>query len=198
MASYTWDKSGWVRVQGQSDREHELLNGILYFRGRHDAEGRYRIHEIYIDASDGNPLTMEDLRRVQLYIHEAVANDTPELRRKPTLGPDLSGRMKRLFSKAPTIVSGFAGKPMPEAMLRNPGPDRDNGFRLTEGPGADGLTIDFLTKVADAYRAAMARGERPNVTISEDTRYGRRTVESWVVKARARGLLAPGRKGVAG
>lgn len=71
-------------------------------------------------------------------------------------------------------------------------------YRLSEGPGSDGLTDDFLGQVARAYAAAMARGERPNVAMAEQTGYPVRTVQRWVYTARQRGIMQRGEKGRAG
>jgi hypothetical protein len=70
-------------------------------------------------------------------------------------------------------------------------------FRLKSGPTA-GLTDDFLREVARAYMGAMAREERPNVAIAEQTGYPIKTVQRWVYTARQRGIMPRGKKGSAG
>lgn len=74
----------------------------------------------------------------------------------------------------------------------------DAAFRLTSGPSGGRLDEDFMRDLARAYRAAIARGESPNKAIARDSGYERRTVESWVYRARRRGFLPPARKGAAG
>ena len=73
----------------------------------------------------------------------------------------------------------------------------DYSFRLGAGPEDTGLTDEFLEDVSHAYRAAVARGERPNRALAEQLGdgYSKRTVERWVYLARQRGLLASSRKG---
>ena len=70
----------------------------------------------------------------------------------------------------------------------------DDDFGLDAGP-VDGLTDDFLGNVARAYVAAVARGERPNVAISEQTGYPLKSVQRWVYTARQRGIMPRGSKG---
>ena len=73
-----------------------------------------------------------------------------------------------------------------------------NETRLTPASPADGLTDEFLGQVAAAYRAAVARGERPNKALAEQSGYPPRTAERWVYLARKKGLLAPTRPGSVG
>lgn len=73
----------------------------------------------------------------------------------------------------------------------------DREFRLESGP-AEGLTDDFLRGVAKAYEAAVLRGEKPNVAISEQTGYPLRSVQRWVYTARQRRIIPPGKPGKAG
>lgn len=78
----------------------------------------------------------------------------------------------------------------------------DREFRLTEGP-KEGLTDEFLTSVARAYRAALARGERPNASIRDQlggpqNGVSLKTVQRWVYTARQRKIMDPaGRRGKA-
>jgi hypothetical protein len=53
------------------------------------------------------------------------------------------------------------------------------------------LTDAFLTDVARAYEAAIARGLPPAVAIAEQVRVEQKTVQSWIYKARKRGLVPP-------
>ncbi len=54
-----------------------------------------------------------------------------------------------------------------------------------------GLTDEFLVDVARAYRAAVEQRLSPAKALAEVAGVERRTVESWVYKARKRGLMAP-------
>jgi hypothetical protein len=203
MAGYQTHGSGWVRLYGQSDRPNELLPGILYFRGSPDSEGRYRIRELYLDATDSDPITGETLRGIPIWQLESELNLRMAVEHRPrkSAGPDLSGRMRRLFSKFGFVTSydPMSDAPHGKPMLALPASeDEGQEYRLTEGPGADGLSDAFLERVAKAYRAAVARGDRPNREIAASSGHGIRTVESWVAKARTRNILSKGRKGVAG
>ena len=76
-----------------------------------------------------------------------------------------------------------------------------HGIRPTaqRRPGRRGHDDDHYRKVADAYKALIAKGETaPNKWIAEDWGYSRNTVAGWVRKARQLGFLAPARKGRAG
>jgi hypothetical protein len=73
----------------------------------------------------------------------------------------------------------------------------DTSYRLERGPD-DGLTNEFLSTIARAYNAAIARGESPCKAIAGQTGHGKRTVERWVYTARQRGIMPRGRKGVSG
>lgn len=54
-----------------------------------------------------------------------------------------------------------------------------------------GLTYEFLQDVGRAYRAAVEQRLPPAKTLAEVAGVERRTVESWVYKARKRGIMAP-------
>lgn len=71
-------------------------------------------------------------------------------------------------------------------------------FRLKTGPGVDGLTDEFLARVARAYASAVARGEQPNASIRDQVGAPLKTVQRWVYTARQRGIMPAGRKGAVG
>jgi hypothetical protein len=93
--------------------------------------------------------------------------------------------------------------PEPERVLLKPSRTqwkniRDSeDYQLSTGP-TDGLTDDFLCDVSRAYAAALARGERPNVAISEQVGHPVKTVQRWVYLARQRGIMPRGRQGAPG
>jgi hypothetical protein len=58
----------------------------------------------------------------------------------------------------------------------------------------NGLTDAFLGDVARAYRASVARRMPPAKTLAALAGVDRRTVESWVYKARKRGIMPPATK----
>jgi hypothetical protein len=86
---------------------------------------------------------------------------------------------------------------VPKARREDDEVDVEQEFRLEHGP-AEGLTDDFLRDVARAYRAALARGERPNKSIADHAGESVRTVQRWVYTARQRKIMPPGKKGSAG
>lgn len=57
-----------------------------------------------------------------------------------------------------------------------------------------GLTDEFLSDVARAYRAAVARRQPPATLLAKKADVSVRTVQSWFLKARKRGLLEPATK----
>lgn len=202
MTGINFGGSGWVRAYGQ-DNDEVPLPGRLYLRFAPGPGGRQRVVELYLDATDADPLTAEDLRHLRLVEVEATVNAMPDLLRTGRRGPDLSGTMRRHFKSHGYISSRVGDGPIPRPQMHRPRSD-DTDYRLTDGPGADGLSDDFLRRVAKAYYAAIARGERPTRTLVEDTggdptrTSDRRRVESWVYKARRRGVMPRGRRGTAG
>lgn len=63
---------------------------------------------------------------------------------------------------------------------------------LTLSAPPDGrLTDAFLSDVTRAYRAAVARGLPPAVTLAELAGVEQRTAQSWFYKARKRGIMPP-------
>jgi hypothetical protein len=214
-----YGNGGWVAVDGLG------LPGPLYARF-HESGGRLRISEVYLDASgsDGG-ITPSDLKEIPLSSLETLVNADAEhgrmLDRMDEPAPDLSTLASYVgtsFHYEPNIARGnwvalsFAAQ-LPDAARAESGievmrvPRRsqqwkgvrevDSDFRLTTGPD-EGLTDDFLRDVARAYGAAVARGERPNVAISEQTGYSLKTVQRWVYTARQRRIMRPGRKGRVG
>jgi hypothetical protein len=69
----------------------------------------------------------------------------------------------------------------------------DADYRLTEPPGPDGLSDEFLSRVGRAYVAASLRREPPNRTIAADVHASPKSVARWVYEARRRGVMPPAR-----
>jgi hypothetical protein len=201
-----YGNGGWVGVDGLG------LPGPLYARFR-ESGGRLRVSEIYLDASgnDGG-ISPSDLRGVPLSSLETLVNADAEhgrvLDRMDAPAPDLS-TLASYFAATVNyavrndwVAASFAAQlPGSGVRVRRQTPrqwkvrDVDRDFRLRSGPGDDGLTDEFLADVARAYRAAVARGERPNVAIHEQTGYPLRTVQRWVYTARLKGIMPRGRRG---
>lgn len=75
--------------------------------------------------------------------------------------------------------------------------ETDTEFRLPRlhGAGQVRMTDEFLRDVTKAYTAALARGERPNRSIADQTGYPLKSVQRWVYTARLKKIMPPGVKG---
>lgn len=213
---------GWVTLDDLG------LPGPLYVRlGGTDETGRLRITEFYLDASANreSPILDSDLRDLPLSAIEAVINTELADAVRKRIGfpaPDLAtlasyydtsfGNYKRQIEERNWVVISFASQASAEQrehsglprIAHAPRKNRkvqvrevDSEYRLSSPP-KDGLTDHFLQQVARAYAAAMMRGERPNVSISQQLGYPLKTVQRWVYTARQRGIMPPGSKGRTG
>lgn len=216
----TFLPGGWLRVDNAAP-------GDLYVRVSADEAGRLRIRELYLDADAPltgdvlRGLPMHEIEGLANLSADDIARDMdlPGGDRMRVLASRLGAQYGRRRGQtwaqraledwvcASWLASFDAGvreqwgvpdmRP-PGKRKRAPGRSDESGYRLTAGPTGRTLDHDFLTNLARAYGAALARGERPNVAIARDSGYPRRTVESWVLRARQRGYLPPARKGAAG
>lgn len=154
----------------------------LYLRLRPGERGRWHVSELYFDGQ-GRPLTGAMLRRVPLAQIEAfVQEDRDDLAalvegdRRPAV--DLSALAARNVPRSGTAPA----PPEPPPPLSRP---------------VDGITDDFLRQVARAYSFAAREG-RPAPTLAEQAGVPVQTVRRWIYQARKRGIIPPGRPGVAG
>lgn len=212
----SFGNAGWVAVDGLG------LPGPLYVRVSQDGSGRLRVRELYLDASanEDSPITGNDLRQLPLGRVEAFINAHSDavLKRVRRVGPDLSTlatyyvtsflNYERQIEERNWVVLNYADQLDPDRVNQLPPFERvrrktrewrdvrsaDLDFRLNGGP-ANGLTDEFLQDVARAYASAVARGERPNVAIADQTGYPVKSVQRWVYTARQRGIMARGSKG---
>lgn len=213
MMTLTIGHAGWVRLVDDD------LPGPLYARCLRDERGRWNVSEVYLDGR-GAVLTAEMFRRLPLGPLEAWVNeaaDEVESKYDRASAVDLS-TMASAYSTsfgaqadprrdwlAMAYFASFDADVREQEGLgdlvrpkRIPGPRRpraDSSYRLTEGPGPDGLTDAFLARVGRAYAAAMLRGERPNKAIARDCQHAVKTVQRWVYEARKRGVMPPARQG---
>jgi hypothetical protein len=210
--------AGWVRYAADG-------GPVAYLRFMPDERGRYLLRELVLDSEGGAPVTTAAVQRLPLAQVEAFVNGDAATRAvldarralvAPVGGPADGSNVAVLashyattygrtdpttnwcaaaqaatYDDAPRKVRRRAAPAAPRAEI-----DRD--YHLDGPPGADGLTLNFLTRVARAYVAALARGEAPNQTIARDVTTSPRTVERWVYVARQRGIMPPGRKGARG
>ncbi len=156
----TYGKSGWVSVGDIG------LPGLLYLRYHVNGE----VQELVL-PSDGGPITAAQLRKIPL---SAITNVV--LARTD------------LFLESDEPVPDIHRIMQTEIVARRHFKRHPSTARLS--PPTEGLTTEFLRLVADAYLAAVSRGERPNKALAEQVGHKKtRTVERWVYLARKRGLL---------
>jgi len=192
-----------------------------------DRGGRLRASDLYLSAGSDGSLATQDLD-ISIPAVEALVNQhADDLRARMNLpGPDLDvlasyysssfGNVDRQIAAGNWVVASFASQFLPEGKARGstsngtplhrvppakrstPFSVRDpDTFTLTSGPRA-GLTDDFLEGVSRAYASAVARGERPNKAIAEQTGYPLKTVQRWVYTARQREIMPKGKRGSVG
>ena len=75
---------------------------------------------------------------------------------------------------------------------------RETGTLRARGRGRRGLPDEFFRGIADQYRQAHARNNRPTSAIAEAHDVSRSTASNWVAEARKRGYLEPATPGRAG
>lgn len=130
-------------------------------------------------------VTLDDLRSIPIPRLEAAWNDPAsregkwarskvrragQLARMGAAGDELAARKADTMPKAPTS-------------------------RRVKIPKERRYPDTFYAQVAELYRALVANGERPAPAIAEANGVPVTTVHAWVKEARARGILAPARKG---
>lgn len=185
---------GWFEAEGELG-----MPGHVYFRVQL-VDGTPRVTELYFDGR-GEPL--QSVSRFPLRALEQLAAQVSH-ERLQVAGPDLS-RLAASFAstfgtakhwvadawRAQYPNSGVPQAPMPRPRRREPA-EQEIQLAAPE----DGLTDTFLTDLARAYDQAVRQRTPPATAIAEATGFPRRTVESWIYKARKRGLMPPAaRKG---
>lgn len=120
--------------------------------------------------------TVESLRRIPLGRIEAA------VRAHSLLQVHLAIRFKE---EPPVNLS---------AAFHGAGVSEPRRYRLKR-PAARRLEDSFFENVARAYRDAVRRGLHPRKTLAEDTGVAPDTVAGWVLEARRRGYLPPGKPG---
>jgi hypothetical protein len=235
VESLTTADSGWTRYDA---------TGLppVYLRWTPNDRGRWVLRELFIDASESEPITAAKLGRVPVSALEAFVNGDRGTRDRldshagytsPVGGPVTGSNVAVLMSHYTThfgaaadpatnwvalaqlsthaqLIDQETGKKVDnpyQIKKRRQSARRemelDADYRLTQPPGPDGLSDEFLSRVGRAYVAAALRGEPPNRTIHEDVGFNPtakpRTVERWVYEARKRGIMPPARaKGARG
>lgn len=189
---------GWFEAEGDLG-----LPGRVYFRVQL-VDDTLRITEIYLDGR-GEPL--QSLARFPLRALEQLASQASRPRLQ-VAGPDLS-RLATYFAStfgraqhwvADSWRAQYADSGVPQAPMMARRGRRDSAgeaeAKVELAPPEDGLTDLFLSDLARAYEQAVRLRRPPASAIAEATGYPRRTVESWIYKARKRGIMPPAsRKG---
>jgi hypothetical protein len=206
MAQTAMGSGGWVRLDDPD------MPGPVYLRYR-SADGRPVLTEFYIDGR-GREIPSGLFRTLDLasFTAWAMRGEDDWLERSPRYpGPDLS-RLASYFRssgfsrqiahwvadswRAQIPVPGSTVKQAP--MMRGPKMDEEPRPPDPVKAPKNGLTDDFLRSVADNYVWAARNRQRPAPMIAAQTGCPVRTVRSWIMKARDRGILAPTTRGKVG
>lgn len=194
----SYGNGGWVRV------DYETLPGPLYLRLTLDDTGRWHTREVFIEGEDRH-VEAADLRNIPLRALETeiLGNGGLEIMtthaRLP--GPDLAtlasyyattfGSAARRTWVTDSFHAQLPGGEDVRAPRQDPAaPVRHKPVPPLSAPD-EGLTDEFLTHVAAAYRAAVASRKRPGPELASQADVPVRTVHRWVYLARMRGLLPP-------
>jgi hypothetical protein len=204
---------GWVAITTPSRPQL-----VAYIRLAKSQKGRYVVREFYVDGSqtpDREPLTGDDLDAFNIEFIEGWLNmahaDVLDSRINVASAVHLSvlashfattfgdvDLSENWVAAARFQQSAVGKKPVSRQRLRGRAVEPEKDFRMRQLTTKTDLTDEFLEDVARAYSSALARGERPNVSLAEQTGRPARTVERWVSKARDREIMPPARRGVAG
>ena len=115
----------------------------------------------------------------------------PALRELPTARIEAAINQRLFAMKRTTTMTG--------AKIELPSGRRVSERDLLKPLGDPKRTPDFYELVALQHGRLTARGDRnPSATMAEISDVALSTAQGWVAKARARGLLPPGRRGRAG
>lgn len=153
-----------------------------------EVDGRSRAVELYVDGG-GEPIQPGALRQlpVGLVEHEAaIHRDRIAKLRVPYVN---SGDSLNLSQSA---ADHFAFVELHRAFLpsdRESTPSVEPDFALAAPQ--DGLTDSFLADVGKAYRVAVQRRTPPATELARQAGVSVRTAQSWIYKARKRGLMPP-------
>jgi hypothetical protein len=204
MAQTTFGSGGWVRLDDPD------MPGPVYLRYRSD-DGRPVLTEFYIDGR-GREIPSGLFRTLDLasFTAWAMRGEGDWLERSSRYaGPDLS-RLASYFRSsgfsrqiahwvADSWRAQIPGGPVKQApMMRGPKTDEEPSPPDPVKAPQNGLTDDFLRSVADNYVWAARNRQRPAPMIATQSGCLVRTVRSWIMKARDRGILAPTTRGKVG
>jgi hypothetical protein len=180
---YQFGNAGWLAIETPEGEK-------LLVRVAPDESGYLRVRELHL-GDTGEPVTAQRLRAVRLGAIENVAN----------LSTEREAIMERIelpitapldfmdFFKAGESVSVFVEAPA--AVHARPQP--------LVAPSGRGYPNSFYERVAEEYRAATRRQERPVMAVAKSANVPRSTAAQWVKETRRRRILgeaaAPGKAG---
>ena len=194
----SYGNGGWVRV------DSETLPGPLYLHLAQDDEGHWHTREVFVEG-EVRHVEAADLRNIPLRALETeiLADGGQDVltnhARLP--GPDLATLASYyattfgLNARRTWVTDSFWAQMPGGEEVHAP-----RGMRvaaITHKPvpplsaPSEGLTDEFLTHVAAAYRAAVASRKQPGPELANQAGVPVRTVHRWVYTARMRGFIPP-------
>lgn len=201
---------GWVRASRPADSTK------VYMRLRGAGDGalqRFNVHTVVMDSP--TPISTHVWREVPFHDVEKIANNTGGLLGSMSSWNPIRDALRtpaeRELLDLPALERHF-GTAEQLASLDSDQPILENHMVILQddepSPGAkpadlvrpDGrITDEFLARLAETYRWLVSSGDTaPASTIADQTGAPVATVRRWIVNARQRGHLPPGRPGRAG
>ncbi|MEU1303317.1 hypothetical protein [Streptomyces shenzhenensis] len=197
-------RGGWVRVFRPAD------STVVYMRLRGTGEApkqRLNVHTVVMD--NDAPISTHVWRYVPFQAVEDTVNTILTHPLWEGLWDDFRDSLDEEPLRLDQLEQLF-GTPEEIASLDGPNPVISKGMVVLGGspdPGEEPpplerperITDAFLTDLARTYRWLVASGDTaPAASIAKQTGAPVATVRRWVVNARQRGILPPGRPGRAG
>ncbi len=155
-----------------------------------DENGYLRVRELHLSDS-GEPVTAQRLRAVRLGAIENIANlrgEREAIMERIELPVDAPLGSKDFFKTRPS-ASVFTKSGAGVAGLVGAGTAQHARPKPLVAPSGRGYPDSFYERVAEEYRAAQRRGERPVMAISKSANVPRSTAARWVKEARGRKIL---------
>lgn len=156
---------GWLQTTVRRSREDVMFVFVRFWR---DGDGKWRSEgTIYFPGLTPESLHRIPLRRILLAVAASAS-----------LRDRLSARLGEQVPEVGTVefVKAFDGFLVPEPIK-------------LERPAGRNLPDSFYATVGEAYRAAVANGLRPRITIAEAAGVSNEVAGRWVRQARKRGYL---------
>ncbi|MDX2703944.1 hypothetical protein PV350_13890 [Streptomyces sp. PA03-6a] len=199
---------GWVRATKPADRT------TIYMRLRGTGDGpqqRLNVHSVVMESV--SPISTHIWRDVPFKDVEKVANNVRGVLRDNGWNPFREELLKAPEAEPVSVdqLERYFGSPEALASLDGPSPVVSNNMVILAGEASPGeepppltkpegrITDDFLRSLSRTYQWLVASGETaPATVLAQQTGAPVATVRRWVVNARQRGFMPPGRPGRAG